>query len=397
VQNNIVIDNPCNHYDYIILGGGASGLSLADRFLAQELRHYNVLIIEKEEKVTNDHTWCSWVKGSHRYDELAKKTWTTLNVFSNKGDKKTLGKSPYRYRMIEAVDFYKSIKSKIANSTNIHIRQESFVSMQESNDKVEVKTNNNIYTANHVFKSFIDVKIDKANCLYVDQHFKGWFVETMHDFFDEQACHLMDFRVEQNGEVRFMYVLPTSQRKALIELAIFSNEILSQEDYDAVIKKYVDEQLKLPSYKIAQSEFGIIPMTTHDFKQYDTNRITMIGTMAGAVKPSTGYAFTRIQAHLDEVVKCILRNENPRNAQAVYKQKYKLYDATMLDVLLNKNLSGADFFYDLFIDNSAEDVFKFLDEETSLREEIKLMNTVDRWVFGKSFFRQLSMKIFQKK
>jgi lycopene beta-cyclase len=224
--------------------------------------------------------------------------------------------------------------------------------------------------------------------LYVDQHFKGWFIETEADAFDVDECHMMDFRVEQHSEVRFMYVLPTSKRKALVELAIFSNEILTHSAYDAVINKYVNEQLKLSNYKILETEFGIIPMTTHDFAQNDTDKVTMIGTMAGAVKASTGYAFIRIQAHLDAVMRCIVNGENPRKAQVVFKKKYKLYDATMLDVLLNQKQSGADFFYQLFVDNKSDAVFRFLDEDTSLLEDIRLMNTVDKWVFGKSFLRQ---------
>lgn len=376
-------------YDYIIIGAGAAGLSLADRFVATEMQQYKVLIVDKDQKKGNDHTWCSWLTGSHRYDDIAKKNWHMLNVYSKCGDKKVLDKSDYRYRMIASDDFYQYVNGNIERSQNITFKKEAFVSMEEANDLVKVYTDMATYTAKHVFKSIVDVEIPKEGCLYVDQHFKGWFIETEMDAFDEDVCHMMDFRVEQHGEVRFMYVLPTSKRKALVELAIFSNDILSQSAYDEVIQKYVDEQLQLPSYKIIETEFGIIPMTTHDFTQYDTERVTMIGTMAGAVKASTGYAFMRIQAHLDEVVKCISNGENPKKAQVIFKHKYKLYDATMLDVLLNQKQSGADFFYQLFVDNKSDAVFRFLDEDTSLLDDIKLMNTVDKWVFGKSFLRQL--------
>jgi lycopene beta-cyclase len=372
------------------LGAGAAGLSLADRFASPELSHYKVLVIDKDEKVVNDHTWCSWVKGNNRYDDIAKKTWNTLNVFSKDGKLIVLDKEPYRYRMIVASDFYKVIKSRIATFHNVTLKQEQFLEIKEDKDLVTITTDKGHYTANHVFKSFVDVNIDKSKCLYVDQHFKGWFVETEQDFFDDQACHFMDFRVDQKGEVRFMYVLPFSKKKALVELAIFSNEILSQEDYDAIINKYVDEELKITAYKIEETEFGIIPMTTFDFTKYDSDRVTNIGTMAGAVKPSSGYAFKRIQDHLDGVVECISKNENPRKAQKVFERKYKLYDATMLDVLLNKNYSGADFFYKLFIDNSTEVVFKFLDEKTSLWEEIKFMNTINgKHKFASSLLKAL--------
>lgn len=259
-------------------------------------------------------------------------------------------------------------------------------------ENVLVHTDKGSFTSLHVFKSFLDTVIDKEKNLYVDQHFKGWFVETEVDSFEENRCTFMDFRIEQKDEIRFMYVLPFHKRKALIELAIFSNKILTQEAYDEVISTYIKDVLSIEKFQIVETEFGIIPMTTYDFSKHDSARITHIGTMAGAVKASTGFAFLRIQNHLDEVINCIKNGEHPRKAKAIFKKKHKIYDATMLNVLLNEGGSGAAFFYDLFVKNPAQRVFHFLDEKASLLEEVKLMNTTDRLVFGKSFFKQLLRK-----
>ena len=47
----------------------------------------------------------------------------------------------------------------------------------------------------------------------------------------------MDFRVEQDDETRFFYVLPFNEREALVEIAIFSGEIPDPSFYDPFIKE----------------------------------------------------------------------------------------------------------------------------------------------------------------
>ena len=65
----------------------------------------------------------------------------------------------------------------------------------------------------------------------------------------------MDFSVEQKGNTRFMYVLPTSPTEALLEYTLFSKELLSKEEYEAEIEKYL-QQLGISHYTILEKEIG---------------------------------------------------------------------------------------------------------------------------------------------
>ncbi len=50
-----------NSPDYIIAGGGMAGLSLAYYLNeSRSLRDKKVLIIDRDAKTANDHTWCFW-------------------------------------------------------------------------------------------------------------------------------------------------------------------------------------------------------------------------------------------------------------------------------------------------------------------------------------------------
>ena len=58
-------------FDIIICGGGAAGLLLANALSNETaFKHLHIAIIEKEEKNTNDRTWCFWEEGEGKWDEI---------------------------------------------------------------------------------------------------------------------------------------------------------------------------------------------------------------------------------------------------------------------------------------------------------------------------------------
>jgi lycopene beta-cyclase len=69
--------------------------------------------------------------------------------------------------------------------------------------------------------------------------------------------------------------------------------------------------------------------------------------------------------------------------------KYKLYDATLLKILADKKYTGREVFGNLFQKNGIQSMFRFLDEETTLTEELKIMSSTPIIDFGRAFFHQL--------
>ena len=58
-------------FDYIICGGGASGLSLALKMCNDNYFNNNsILLIEKDKNDINDRTWCFWEQGEGDYEEI---------------------------------------------------------------------------------------------------------------------------------------------------------------------------------------------------------------------------------------------------------------------------------------------------------------------------------------
>ncbi|MEL6390081.1 MAG: lycopene cyclase family protein, partial [Bacteroidota bacterium] len=192
------------------------------------------------------------------------------------------------------------------------------------------------------------------------------------------------FRIDQAGEFRFVYVLPFSKKKALVEVTFFSKDICTEDVYEDILSDYMSTYYPHLKYRVTNREIGKIPMTTSPFSKQN-GRIIPIGTNNATVKPSSGYAFVRIQNEVDEMAKLILE-ERPRAIG--HRKKYIGYDKTLLNVLVTNKEEGKKIFSTMFRDNDPARVLKFLNEETSLIEEFSFFNSLPRWSFTKAWIEE---------
>jgi lycopene beta-cyclase len=128
-------------------------------------------------------------------------------------------------------------------------------------------------------------------------------------------------------------------------------------------------------------EFGVIPLTNHRFSKGE-KKLVNIGTAGGQTKGSSGYTFNFIQKHSAQLVDQLTRNKNLHGPQ--FLNKYRFYDSVLLEILNQNVLPGKFVFTDLFKNNPADKVLKFLDNETSLQEELKIISTLPTIPFFKA-------------
>lgn len=377
------------NYDYIICGAGAAGLSLAYQLADEKFHHLNILIIDKSEKKKNDRTWCFWTEGDGHFDHLAEKSWKQI-LFRNDKMEKLLDIAPYRYIKIRGIDFYNHTLDVINKAPNITFLQSAIrdITTQEKHTTVSTTEVGN-FEAKWVFSSVMKIDIDKEKYNYVDQHFKGWFIKTDEDKFDPNVATFMDFDIPQHGECRFMYVLPTSKREALVELAIFSNNVLTESEYDPILKNYITEKLKIDSYEIEEEELGVIPMTTFPFEKANKKGLTYIGTAGSAAKASTGYAFLHIQDQVDYLIAKINAKEPPTFNKRFFNNKYRWYDNVLLNVLLNDRAELKDVFGEMFEKLPPPLMLKFLVNRTSFYEDLKILSKPKAMPFIRAAINEL--------
>ena len=379
---------PKTHYDYIIVGNGLAGLQLA---LAISKDHFfndkQIALIDPSTKSKNDKTWSFWETEPSQWNQIAYKSWQKANIYSSKKHIR-LQLQPYTYRSVRAIDFYTEVKTQLKKQTNISFLIERVTSVKE-NDNVEVITESNSYTANHVFDSRIpkDFKTKGSQYTTLIQHFKGWVIKTETDTFDEDEVTMMDYRLKDGDQTTFMYVLPFSKKEALIEFTYFTEKTLDESVYDSFIKQYINDFLNIQDYKIIETEIGKIPMTNFPFDSYNTENITKIGTAGGWVKGSSGYSFKHTEKKVKKIIDNLKSNRTP--SRNLFKRKYKFYDKVFLKVLKDENHKGEWIFQEFYDKNSIQIMFRFLDEDSTFFEEVKVMLSLFSWSFINAFFKTL--------
>ncbi|MGI8636913.1 MAG: lycopene cyclase family protein [Segetibacter sp.] len=376
-------------YDYIISGAGAAGLSLLMRFMQHSaFERKKILVVDKVPKNTNDRTWCFWEKQPGIFEKVVHHQWQEVNFHSAFFDSR-LDLSPYTYKMIRGIDFYNYIYSEASVHTNVEFIYGEVQAVGNAGNEGMVIVNGEQYTADYVFNSIQFAKTEvRSGKYYLLQHFKGFVIETETKHFNPSRATLMDFRVSQNNGTSFVYVLPTTENKALVEYTVFSERLLPGSDYDTVLKEYISKVLGIEEYHITDREFGVIPMTNIEFLKRVGNVIN-IGTAGGQTKGSSGYTFQFIQKHSDKLINDLLQKSAVIDAGSFFKKRFKLYDSTLLNILSGNKLTGEKIFSDLFSKNPAERVLRFLDNETTLEDEINLMGTLPQIPFMKAAMQEL--------
>jgi lycopene beta-cyclase len=369
-------------YDYIIAGGGMSGLSLAYYMSLSPLRDKSILIIDKEVKNQNDRTWSFWERGEGPFEAALFRKWSTVNFYGPTLSG-PLNIGEYQYKMLRGIDFYTYVKEHLAQFPNIEFRQGTINRLKDTADGGFLIVDDDPIIADYVFDSTYALNLkDPANHNLL-QHFKGWVITTEKACFDIHQPRIMDFRVAQEGDCRFLYVLPFDAHTAMVEYTIFNDHLLTPAQYEHSLRTYIDTYLDTGTYQITETEFGIIPMSDEPAPEHPGEHIVRIGTSGGYTKPSTGYTFQRTQAYLRELVRMLATTGQPFRRKSWFMGPFKLWlDSVLLNVLQNKRHPADDIFSRLFERNPPSRILRFLDEDTSLWEDISIMSSLPTLPFA---------------
>jgi lycopene beta-cyclase len=351
-------------FDYIIIGGGCAGLSLAYELeIHNKLENKTLAIIEPRLEYKKDKTWSFWKTTDHNFNDCIKKSWQNFSInIPNKTN--YLECINYPYQSVDSGLYYKKINNKLNQNKNISF----FKNLKE------IDSNNSF-----IFNSVPYIEKDYDNLF---QHFCGVEIETQKDFFDDEIFNLMDFDCEQRESVHFFYTLPYSKNKALVETTWLSKmNDNSQKDYDQQIKDYIENYLNLKDYKIIYKEEGAIPLFYPSYEQ-EKNKIH-IGTAGGMTRLSTGYTFLNIQEQ-SKYIRTNIENISKTKKFKISK-KYQFLDDIFLRVLEKNPEMMPDIFFKMF-KSSPKTVIKFLSNKSNILEDLLIILKMPKWTFIKALF-----------
>jgi len=375
------------HYNYIFTGSGLSALmTVYEIILSGKFEDKTILLIDENAKKTNDRTWCFWDENK-LFEQVVSKKWDTA-LFADKNFKRELILEPYQYKMVKGLDFYTLVFDELSKHSNIHFVNQKVIDFQELGNHCVVKTDTESFTCNQIFNSifFPEPIKNQAKYPFLHQHFIGWFIKSKEAVFNPDCATFMDFSVEQKGNTRFMYVLPTSKNEALIEYTLFSKDLLPKEEYETEIKNYI-EKLGITNYELLEKEQGNIPMTSYEFWKQNTKNIINIGSAGGWTKASTGYTFKNTTKKSKSLMQFLQTETDFRKFHK--KDKFWFYDLLFLDVLNRRNDLGSEIFSALFRKGDPTLIFKFLDEETSLWGDLQMIWTCPKGLFVRTMLGRI--------
>ena len=351
-------------FDYIIIGGGCAGLSLAYELqINNKLKEKTLAIIETRDEYKRDKTWSFWKVFDHSFEDCVIKSWNNFSINTLEGFRELINK-PFPYQSIDSGKFYKKIISKLSSNSNVSF----FKSLHEINSKKSL-----------IFNSVFKDKLDKTKLW---QHFQGIEIETSKDIFDDEIVNLMDFNCDQKNDVHFFYTLPFSKNTALIETTWLSDlENQSLMNYDLQLENYIKNNLGIKNYKINFIEKGAIPLFYSDFK--NDGKTINIGSAGGMTRLSTGYTFLNIQEHS----KYIVKNIDTIGKTKAYNigRKYQLLDKIFLKVLENHPEKMPNIFFNMF-KTSSNTAIKFLSNKSNVFEDINIISKMPKLIFMKALF-----------
>ncbi len=352
---------PSADVDIAILGGGCAGLSLAARLARTRL---SVRVIEPRTHYADDRTWSFWRTAGDPFEDCVRAEWRAWSVFGEQGETRR-GSPSLRYQTVNAGAFYERALSLIADSPTAAISLGVKAGGVTPTDRGwRVDTDAGALTATILVDTRPSTQVPRYG-----QFFVGREIRTARPVFDPTVVQLMKFRASRSGGVDFVYTLPFAADRALVEVTTFA----PIPPPHATFTDWLDDEigaLEPGDVETLRHEAGALPMQV-GFGQERPDGIVRLGLGGGAARPSTGYAFTRIQAQADRVVAALTRGEAPDTR--IDSAMTRFMDRVFLQVLATAPERGPALFECLFRNAPEDRLERFLSGSTRTADRLWVM------------------------
>ena len=168
----------------------------------------------------------------------------------------------------------------------------------------------------------------------------------------------MDF-YNSKKNVIFTYILPFSKTKALVETTFFSYDI----NFKQVEKLHKLTLKKFDIKEITRTEKAVLPMSPYTNLKME-KQYYKIGNFAGASRPASGYAFTRIALWANQI-----ETKSEFSYEMInHKENYltNWLDKIFLSVLRSNPQEAPEIFRIFFTKVPISSVIRFLSDQSRL-------------------------------
>ena len=362
-------------YDIAIIGAGASGLQLLYE-MSKANPDQKILLLDSGDRL--EKSWCFWEdKQATCFPFLVEKSWKSLRYKSSQAENISTEINPLAYHYISSTRFFTYFfEDFIPSQSNITVATAWIVDVIEGTETILIRSKDGQqYQAKQVADSR---PMQSENLALIYQHFSGKFIEFDEPILDDTCMTLMDFSLPASTKdmAVFHYLLPFTKTKALIETTVFTRNGYEKDAYERIWEEYMAINYANQKYTVLSNETGTIPMGIPTEKK--EGKVFTIGAAGGNMKPSTGYAFTRM--HQDAINRAQNRTRGIPN-------RFRFYDKMLLKIMQNEMEKIPEVMDRLFKRVQTPQILHFLDDKTTLTDEIKLLSQLDIPLFIKHLLR----------
>ncbi|GAA0470255.1 lycopene cyclase [Paractinoplanes deccanensis] len=359
--------------DLVLVGGGGAASLVLAALGRERLPGLRLAIVDPVRKRGQDRTWAFWGQPGTVLDPLLSASWGEVDVVTP-ARRRVLALEPLRYAMLRSQPLYELAAAVEERLGAVRVTAPAADVVDDGSRVVVTDPQGTpLVRAGWALDSRPrkPARAGRTNWL---QHFRGWWLESDRPAFEPDRAVLMDFRTPQPARgVSFGYVLPVSDRFALVEYTEFSPAVLDGDAYDAALRGYARlSGLDLGALRVREVEDGVIPMTDGVFDPRPSPRVVRLGTAGGATRPSTGFTFSAMARQAGDIARELAAGRPPVPG-APYPPRHRWMDAVQLRALDRGLVDGVTFFDRLFDRNPPERVLRFLDGTTSWSEDLTLM------------------------
>lgn len=352
-----------------ILGDGCAGMSLAAK--ADELpRHRLTMVIPNGAPEQRDHIWGFWkLAGLEKAVSLARHKWHRLRVITPSGST-LLRCDQHPYHALHRKQWQSDCRKRAKAHGVSFIKQ----------DKLRDDPNAQV----------LDSRPPPIPDGQMVQHFIGWEIAAPKGSFDPETAILMDFRCDQSRGIHFMYVLPFSDRRALVESTMFAPQREPDTFFEAAMMTYIEQYHHINNYEIERFERGAIPLGR---LPRGAGPHIGIGGNGEAIRPSSGYAFAFIQKQIAAAINnaSAIGRTTERAGPLVIRRPHKDVDLWMDEVfvmaLRHWPTTAPMLFLRMARALSGDEFALFLSGEAGWLLRLKVIIAMPKWIFLKALFR----------
>jgi lycopene beta-cyclase len=283
--------------------------------------------------------------------------------------------------MIAAETFYAAALQKISQNPFIELATGTALTSEpwRDGDLWRIETTSGQHAGRFLIDTRPNLPIQTGKAV-LWQSFLGQEIECDESAFDPTSANLMKFLPVENGRIPFVYVLPFSPKRALVEFTVFSPTPLGADELSQGLELGITAEVGAARYAVKRTEHGILPMGLTKPAPRAQSSSVRVGVSSGGARPSSGFAFQRIQRWAQACAKALLAGDAPV-AHAPDSWSLAAMDNLFLRVLRARPEKSPNLYLSLFEIPNPHRLIRFMSDQATLADCTSVALSLPAWPF----------------